>query len=119
MTYTLNFTNTTSIAEFTISSNMSTVTILFSGTRYQGDGNSSTYRPADGFYGNRVNTIALADPRAHPLPHFTFANGSEIKYSYDKSYGWIVSAVSASGVGPRVSLALLLVSIGSITVLFL
>lgn len=100
MTYNVNFTNTTSVAEFTITNNETTVTLLFSGTRDDSDlGAGADNRPNDGMSVDRLNTIALADPKTHPMPHFMFANGSDFHFSDDKSYGWVlVKGSSASSV---------------------
>lgn len=96
MTYSVNFTNNTNVSKFTITSNSSTVTILFSGTRYDGDPDSSEYRSNDGtiLSNGSLNTIALADPSIHSLPHFTFTNGTEFTFTGSYYTGWTVKSSS-------------------------
>jgi hypothetical protein len=120
MTYNVNFTNKTAVSEFAIASNTSTVTLLFSGTRDDGDIKSVDAwknRPNNGrsYVNTSLDTIQLADPRSHPLPHFTLTNGKGFNFSYSKDDGWILaSGSSASFMTDRVistSIWLVLVSL--------
>jgi hypothetical protein len=100
MTYNVNFTNKTAVSEFTITSNTSTVTLLFSGTRDDGDIMSVDAwknRPNNGisYVNTSLDTIQLADPRSHPLPHYTLTNGKGFNFSYSKEDGWILTSGSS------------------------
>jgi hypothetical protein len=101
MTYNVNFTNKTAVSAFTITSNTSTVTILFSGTRDDGDIQGTDAwknRPNDGtgYVNTSLDTIQLADPRSHALPHFTLTNGKGFNFSYSKENGWTLTSGSSA-----------------------
>jgi len=110
MTYNVNFTNKTAVSQFSITSNTSTVTILFSGTRDDGDINTVDAwknRPNNGISSDNssLDTIQLADPRSYSLPHFTLTSGKGFNFSYSKEDGWILTSGSPTS-GMRDSIVL-------------
>lgn len=74
MTYSLKFTNSSAEVKFSATTNESTViTVYFSGARID-----LLHGTEWDFEENSTAPIALANPRDHVTPNFTFANGSAI-----------------------------------------
>lgn len=83
-TYTVNFSNMTATAVFTVVASLGNVTLSFTGKR--ADGDDEELAPSN-LYG-QYSAIGLADPSEHELPTFTFANGTEFKWVENKRGEW-------------------------------
>lgn len=84
-TYNLNFTNSSSAAIFSLSTSSANITLSFSGSRTTLKGSpKENLQPSN----NETYTeMALADPRHNSMPHFTFANGTEIQWKKPDAWG--------------------------------
>jgi len=102
-TYTVNFTNTSAAANFSLSAPQGTIVMLFEGQRVDDDPTADGLPYAEPTDGGHEVAIAL-DTSNPKMPMFTFANGTKIKFNntYDGIWTAEIDEATKTSVSPSV-----------------